>query len=317
MDPKAVNKRVLESLIKAGACDALGDRGGMLEALDRIILFAQRQQKLKESGQSTMFDLFGAEVPVPQPGIEIPVVPLANRDRLQWEKELLGVYLSEHPFAAVAADRTLEVVPCGSLSEEHVGQTHFVAGMVASVRMLFTKDRRSFCSAVLEDLVGSIEVTVWADVYERTKDLWVEGSIVTAKGRVRPREDRVTLVIEAASRYEPGAGAEAADLAPKRNRVRIELREEGNPETDCSRFDQLIRLLERNEGDDPVEVVVRDRRAKVVLQLPAIRGVTLSPDLRSGLDNLVGPGAVSLTPFEIVPIDPEGGNGRKGLRKAG
>lgn len=318
VDPKAVNRRVLESLIKAGACDLFGDRGSLLAGLDRILAFAQRQQKLKEAGQATMFDLFGVEVPVPQPGIELPTAPVSGRETLQWEKELLGVYLSEHPFAAVVADRSLDAVYCGSITEEQVGQTLLVAGMVTAVRTLFTKDRRPFCTAVLEDLVGSIEVTVWADVYERTKDLWVEGTIVTARGRVRARDDRLSFIVDTAARYQPGAVEDLAELAPKRTRVRIEFRERGNPVEDCQRFDTLIALLQRNEGEDPVQVVVANRRSKVVLQLPTVRGVTLSPDLRASLDDLVGPEAVSFTPIEIVPLDPDG-NGRtgRGLKKAG
>src|SRR5581483_8826795 len=102
-----VNKRALESLIKAGALDGIAGkadaRGSLLLSLDRIVSIAQSSQKLRETGQATMFDLFGAEVATPLAGIDLESAPVPKQELLAWEKELIGVWLSEHPYKHAAS----------------------------------------------------------------------------------------------------------------------------------------------------------------------------------------------------------------------
>ncbi|GAH26357.1 unnamed protein product, partial [marine sediment metagenome] len=172
-DLRGVNKRVLESLIKAGALDCLGDRGSLLNNTNRILSLAQREQRLRETGQSTMFDLWGETMPVPTPSLDLQEADISIKEKLTWEREMIGVYLSEHPFSPFASKVASEnTTLCGQIDAELAGQTVVVAGMVASVHHLFTRDRRPFASAVLEDLDGRIEVMVWPNVYASTRDLW-------------------------------------------------------------------------------------------------------------------------------------------------
>jgi len=141
-----------------------------------------------------MFDLWGETMPTPMPSLKLEAAEISLKDKLDWERELMGVYLSEHPFAAfadkVAAENT---VLCGHVDAELVGQTIRVAGMVASVHQSFTRDRRPFASVMLEDLDGRVEVMAWPDVYASTRELWQEGNILLVEGRVRVRNDRVQL----------------------------------------------------------------------------------------------------------------------------
>lgn len=137
-----LNRRVMESLIKAGALDGLGNRGTLLNNVAEILSLAQREQRSRESGQTTMFNLFGAEVPVPLARLDLEEVDVPVKEKLAWEKELMGVYLSEHPFtpyvSQVAADN---VVLCGQIESDMAGQEVRVAGMVASVVHLITSIR--------------------------------------------------------------------------------------------------------------------------------------------------------------------------------
>jgi len=184
-DLSGVNRRILESLIKAGALDCLGSRGSLLENIASIVSLAQREQHLRATGQSTMFDLLGEKVPVPMPGLELEADDIPIQERLVWEKELLGVYLSEHPFSAMngrGAALNLNITLCGQIDAELVGQKVVVAGMVASVRYLYTRAGKAFASAQLEDLDGRIEVMVWPRVYAETKDLWQEGNMLLGVG---------------------------------------------------------------------------------------------------------------------------------------
>ena len=203
-DLRNVNRRVMESLIKAGALDCLGNRGTLLNNVNEILSLAQREQKSREAGQTTMFDLWGQEVPAPVSPLELAEAEVPIKDKLAWEKELMGVYLSEHPFSAfadkIAAENT---ILCGQIDSEMVGQTVLVAGMVASVTHLMTKQQKSFVKATLEDLDGSIEVMVWSDVYSGTAELWEEGNIVLIEGKVGMRDDNIQLSCKKVSRYQP------------------------------------------------------------------------------------------------------------------
>ncbi|GAI57997.1 unnamed protein product, partial [marine sediment metagenome] len=190
-DLTSMNKRVMESLIKAGALDCLGSRGNLLASIDRILSLAQREHHLRETGQTTMFDLWGEAMPLPMPSLDLATAEISTKEKLAWERELMGVYLSEHPFASFAGKIDSEATLCGQIDAELVGQNVRVVGMVASVRYLFTRDQHPFISAVLEDLDGRVEVMVWPKVYATTRDLWHEGDILLVEGKVRLRADRV------------------------------------------------------------------------------------------------------------------------------
>jgi DNA polymerase-3 subunit alpha len=89
----------------AGALDLLGvDRGTLVAHSERLMSFARRERELRESGQSTMFDLFGSQVDTPLPALELDARPVPKEQMLAWEKELLGVYVSEHPFRVAAQE---------------------------------------------------------------------------------------------------------------------------------------------------------------------------------------------------------------------
>ncbi|MCX6023868.1 MAG: DNA polymerase III subunit alpha, partial [Chloroflexi bacterium] len=122
-DLKALNKRAMECLIKVGAFDRYHRRGGMIGALDKIMALAQREQKTRDSSQVSMFDLFGAQVDTPLATLEITNEDAGRNEKLSWEKDLLGVYLSEHPFRRHAERAAAEGLPaCADVTEEIAGQ---------------------------------------------------------------------------------------------------------------------------------------------------------------------------------------------------
>ncbi|UCC60253.1 MAG: DNA polymerase III subunit alpha, partial [Dehalococcoidia bacterium] len=208
-DLRNLNKRALESMIKVGVLDPLGKRGSLLAGIDRILSLSQSEQRLKDVGQSTMFDLWGQSVDVPLPGLDLPEVEVSSQEMLSWEKELLGIYISEHPLTLASRQWASDVDAfCGHIDEDMVGHTITTAGLVTSMRQSFTKDNRPFVTAVLEDFAGSIEVTAWPDVFERTRDLWQEGQTLVVKGKVRSRNDRIQLTCYSVSQYQPSTSKE-------------------------------------------------------------------------------------------------------------
>ena len=293
-DLRNLNKRALESLIKAGALDSLGDRGALLSGADRILSLSQIEQRLKEKGQSTMFDLWGQSVDVPLPGIELPKGEISAKEKLAWEKELLGVYLSDHPFSYASQQLAAKIdVFCGQINDELIGQTVVTAGTLTSVRQFTTKDKRPFVSAVLEDFGGSIEITVWSEVYERTKSLWQEGNNLLIKGKVKSRGERIQLSCLSASLYQTvGAGdfvetPTAPKAPPPPRRLHINLQTSENANFDIARLKHLIDTLRQFAGEDTVYLAITSSEGLTKLDMPDLT-TSYCPDLHRQLVDLVG-----------------------------
>ncbi len=279
-DLRGINRRVIESLTKAGAFDSLGSRAALLRNVNRIISLAQREQQLRESGQVTMFDLWGEEMPVPMSDLELEAaedVPM--KEKLAWEKELTGVYLSEHPFSAVAGELSAETTLVGQIDIELVGQMVDIVGMVGSVRQLFTREGKAFASTVLEDLSGQVEIMVWPNVYAEKGELWQEGNILEVKGKVRMREDRVQLSCEEVRLYQPAEErseeAKEAEPAPlpaeaepvkeaaapsetpvENRRLVISINQTSDAEGDKANLHKIIEILRGYPGHDEVKLRV-------------------------------------------------------------
>ena len=210
-----------------------------------------------------MFDLWGDSVATPLPGLELQNIEIPSSEKLSWEKELLGTYISEHPFTQASKQLSSEVDAfCSQITEEMAGQIVITAGIVASVRQSFTKDSRTFVSALLEDFGGSIEVTAWPNVYERTRDLWQEGNTLIIKGKVRATGERIQLNCQSASIYQPRESQPPDEKSTSPNimtiqrRLRINLATSNNTNEDIARLTQLFNTLREYPGEDRVFISI-------------------------------------------------------------
>ncbi len=205
IDLRLANRKVLESLARVGALNAFGHPTQILEGLDDAMAAAAAIQRERASGQTALFELGGTASVVDGFERSLPEVPEAPvRERLRWEKELLGLYLSEHPMGEVA-DRVGAFVTAysGDLADESLdGQRVVVAGIVVAVRIVVTKAKQTMAVATLEDLQGAIEVVVFPRIYEQTREVWQEGSILVVAGRVDHRGEEVSLLADLALPWE-------------------------------------------------------------------------------------------------------------------
>jgi DNA polymerase-3 subunit alpha len=291
----AIHKRALESLVKAGALDSLGaDRGAILAALDKLVALAQQSVRARETGQASLFDLWGGGDGMNH--IDLPNVRAPQGRRLSWEKELLGVYFSEHPFSR-AARELAPYLSChlAEISPEMDGRDVVVGGYVAHVRTLSTRDGRQFCTVQLEDLSGVAELTIWPETLEETRPLWRHGNIVVARARVRHRgEERVQLSVLRAVAYQDGpfdpSTLGISTQSPQTNngrRLHLLLQETEDTEGDQERLRQVMGLLRSYPGGDPVVLSIRQKDGEEVdLALPKVH---LCQELVSHLRALLGP----------------------------
>ncbi|MSQ08428.1 MAG: DNA polymerase III subunit alpha [Dehalococcoidia bacterium] len=204
MDFKGMNRRTIESLIKVGALDCFElPRGALLDAAERIITAGQRQARLRDSGQTTMFDLFGQSVQSPAPEIRVDAsIKEPEHERSIWEKELLGVELTQSAFTRDMYAQPEGVIVFGSLlTPERAGERVSALGQVAAIRELSTRKGDRFISVNLALLDSQIELVVWPGVLETTADLWTAGRYVTLTGQVRERDGRVSISVETAREY--------------------------------------------------------------------------------------------------------------------
>ena len=212
-DMSGMNTKTLESLVKAGALDDFGPRGGLLASVGRILSLAQSEASLKESNQGSMFDLFGESVPVPLSHIEVPEIETPAAEKRTWELELLGVDLSANgslrTFALDAGSDA--IVSRAQIGADMDGRKVVLVGQVASVTERLTQNGRPYTIAELQLQQGEIDVFVWENVLSNTPGLWIEGALVTVAGKVRVRGDRTNVSCETASRYQVPGTAEAEE----------------------------------------------------------------------------------------------------------
>jgi DNA polymerase-3 subunit alpha len=213
IDLRLVNKRVLECLAKVGALSAFGHPGRLLDALDDTLATAQADQRERASGQISFFDLAADPAALERPLPASPEVP--TRERLRWEKELLGLYLSDHPLGEVA-ERIGHFVTAysGDLKDESLdGQRVVVGGVVTGSRTVITKAKATMAVVTLEDLQGAIEVVVFPRLHEQTAGTWQEGVILLVAGRIDHRGEEVSLLADAAWEWDAAVARGEASFA--------------------------------------------------------------------------------------------------------
>jgi len=199
VDGKVLNKRVIESLIKAGALQSLCSRVQALAVLDRTLELAGRRQKDKDSGQIALFNLGENE----DCELELPLLKeFDEREILLMEKEYLGLYLSGHPMSSVIpqiqAITSSEVAAC---LEGDLEQKVTLGGIITSLRQNVTKKGELMGSFILEDLTGSIEVLIFPRVFAQLRGL-ANDQVVIVEGRFSVRDEEKKIFVEKISSLE-------------------------------------------------------------------------------------------------------------------
>jgi len=309
VNSRVVNRKAMESLAKAGAFDRYGHRGTLLHNLDLILAYAARLQKQASSGQTDIFGNAVEGVAMEQPRLELQAPPqqIDDREQLVWERELLGLYLSQHPlelFETILAEQT---VPLNTITIEHDGKAVAIGGAIADVREITTKNGQRMAFVKIEDQFGEIEAILFPNSYQQTVGLWERDRVVLIRGKVNARDkegnqaaevkimvdDAREITSQQASAYEatgkkartPKARPAAVKMAaakPVSERVYIRLANTSDQETLLS----LKQTIDSHQGETEVVLVLGEAASKQAIKLPG--GIDRQSDGVVKLQELVG-----------------------------
>ena len=193
---QVLNKRTIESLIKAGAFDSLGHpRRGLLIVFETIIDRALDRRRERDQGVMSLFGDDGAGNGAFDERVDVPDLVFDKSEQLRMEKEMLGLYVSDHPLrgleGVLARHTTCAIADVGEREEDFVG----LGGVISSLDRKFTRKGEQMATFVLEDLAGSIEVTVFPKTFASLGHLLADDRIVVVRGRLDRRDDsRVSIM---------------------------------------------------------------------------------------------------------------------------
>ncbi len=285
VDLGLINKRALESLIKAGAFDFTGmSRRQLVTVFEHAVDSGLKDQRDKAIGQFTLFDV--GQDAISQPvavGLEM-VDEYARAELLAYEKEMLGLYVSDHPL--LEAEELLRAYTdhsLGELPDQKDGSVAWVGGIISKLTRITTKKGEPMLFINLEDLDGSVEAIIFPTLYDKYREILVEDKIIRVKGRIDLKEDG----------------------GPKLIALELELLDQKNkPATLClsvsaesfSRqlLDELKAILSNRKGAVPVYLEIKNGNKLTKLALGHNYCVNLNDGLLGELKALLGQSAISL-----------------------
>ncbi len=195
---KDLNKKSLESLAKCGALEELGERNQLLENCEKILNYSKDFQKNQSSNQASLFGETGTGIKMPEISLE-PAEPAPKMTRLSWEKELLGLYVSEHPLAEFLNFFRQCSTPISEIDASMVNNTVTVGGIVDKVKKIFLKSQKSMAFVQLEDAGGQkMEAIVFPKTLEKYETLWEEGNILLVTGKISDKDGTLKLLADEA-----------------------------------------------------------------------------------------------------------------------
>ncbi len=195
VDLRRVGKRALESMARVGVFDEWGSRARILDALDRMVGHSAGTHAAAEAGQMTLFGggAFRIDIALLRPEKEIK--PLDRREMLDWEKELIGVYLTEHPLQHRLAElQSIVTARSGELDANWNGKPVALAGMVAGLRTLNTKKGQPMAFVTLEDLDGKIDLVMFPKVWATQRENVQVNQIVVVRGTVQAEGESLSII---------------------------------------------------------------------------------------------------------------------------
>jgi DNA polymerase III subunit alpha len=316
VDTRKVNRKVWEALIKAGGFDSLGEtRGDLLFNLDNLLGIGAKIHKDKETNQMDIFGGLDNAAPsvAPQFNFEHAPAQVTDHDTLQWERELLGLYLSSHPLDAYETYLDENAVAINALTPEMDNKSVTVGGVVSVIRTIVTKNGAKMAFVKLEDKTSETELIVFPSAYEHLAEVLIQDKIILASGKIncKDRDGKVgqeikIMVNEArAINLDEVQNYKSTGKKPKPPRAKkpsggssggqVPLQKLFVHLKDPNDHDKLRALKEvagQHPGNNDLILVLGDNAQKTALKMPF--GVALQDELTTKLSELFEPTCVAI-----------------------
>jgi len=282
---KAINRRTLESLICAGACDSIdGNRAQQFEAIE-IMLEYGHKVAVKQNSHDLFADDVGAITRV-APELE-PIDDWSSSQKLANEKTMLGFYISGHPLDKYRDElKYFTTCQIGDLTQVPDGREVTIGGILTAVKTMLDKKGNMMAFATLEDYTGSVELILFSSCYEISKENITEEQMVLIIGRVSTREGEAAKVI----------GSEVLPLDKLTERFNCQLVIKLDADCSDNTIDRALASLENNKGETPVLLAARENGSEVFIKSDKY-AVNLDFSLLSNLKELLGESGAYLRPL--------------------
>ncbi len=307
---RVVNRKALESLIKASAFDRFGERDVLLHNLDVMLAYGGRLQKQAASGQTDLFGNAIEEVAAqPKLSLDKPANRIEVREQLLWERELLGLYLSQHPLEAFEHLLAEHTIPLNTLTVDHDNKVVSVGGSIIDMREITTKNGQKMAFVKVADRFSEIELILFPGIYQKTTGIWERDRVVLAKGKLSTKDkngasgtelrvlvdDARELTSEQAVAYQPTGEKPKVPKASKPKAAQVLPTVEDLPQRLYIRIEKgddhqmlltLKSIIDGNVGKTEVVLVLGPEVNKQIIRLPS--RVEGSDAVMSELQKIVG-----------------------------
>jgi DNA polymerase-3 subunit alpha len=293
IDTRLVNRRTLESLVKAGALDTFGARAPQLLVMDKVLDDAHKAAKLTANGQGSLFDGFAEDNVDVAIELDLPTSEEMPFDQLlQFERELLGFYLHEPPYMAhIRVIKDYTSLQLSQLKEEVVDisfeKTHIIGGVIQEVKRIFTKKHNQEMAFVrLFDGTGNIDCVVFPKLFVEVKDQLIVEQVVILSGKVDKREEEYSFLVNTVEDFDP-EHARRLDLTE----VQVEI-----PRNIDSKVLQQVNVsLKRYPGSAPISILIPDQAGTTFKKMNLAFTVEPGFELVQTIESLLGPGSIKIS----------------------
>jgi len=197
---KDLNKKSLEALTKVGALEDFGERNQILQSIDAILQHGKNLKAITETHSSSLF----GEMAMPMSKIQLAhSIKADKKTKLIWEKELLGLYVSDHPTSEYQAYFNKVATPLGELEKKPDNSQVRLGGVITTVRKILTKNGSTMYFVGIEDMTGRIEMLVFGKTAEHTGGSWIEGEVVMVNARISHKDGTLKCIAEGVERVSP------------------------------------------------------------------------------------------------------------------
>ncbi|PIR95169.1 DNA polymerase III subunit alpha [Candidatus Falkowbacteria bacterium CG10_big_fil_rev_8_21_14_0_10_37_6] len=200
---KDLNKKSLESMIMVGAFDNMEERGKLLANLEKMLEYSRNLASAKKNKQDSLFSL-APELEIQSNITLFDAPPADKKDILKWEKSLLGLYISDHPFNEYEAVLANAIIPLHQLTSALSGEFVNVAGVISVIKKIVTKNNQNMMFVRIEDKVSNIELLVFPRLLEKDATIWQDGNAVICRGRLSNKDNELKVLCDKAEILELG-----------------------------------------------------------------------------------------------------------------